>query len=74
MLKDNAKVIFKEAPFSFKGNDGREVRLCKYHVVIDNMVFCIHAAPDAAEVGSSVPLTLRATQKGAPVVCFARPR
>lgn len=73
MLKETARVLLKETPFTRKGADGREFTLCKYWVVIDGAMFALYGRPDTAKEGDLVPLTLKASDKGSPLVVFAKP-
>lgn len=73
MLKESARVTLKEKPFSRKGADGREFTLCKYWVVIEGAMFNLWGDPNLAKEGDLVPLMLKASDKGTPIVVFAKP-
>lgn len=73
MLKETGRVILREAPFTRKGNNGQDFTLCKYWVVIDGQMFSIYGRPDHAKEGDVVALTLKASDKGSPLVVFAKP-
>lgn len=74
MMKDFAKVTLKEKPFTSKDEStGKEFTLCKYWVVIDGSMFQMYGNPDLAKEGDSVPLAVKASKKGSPVLVFAKP-